>query len=280
MREEDKCNLASIRKNIFLSAYGAGMGHLASAFSCVEILYSLYCKKIMNYCPQSPDWEGRDRMILSKGHGSLALYCVLSLAGFFDPQHLSTFSQPGTILGGEPNPSEVPGVEAATGSLGHGLPIGVGMALGFQLKQEKNKVFVVVGDGECEEGSIWEAVMAAAHYRLGNLIVIMDCNHMQKMGTVENILGISSWKERWESFGWDVKQVDGHDVDALCETLTHLEGDAPHLVIANTVKGKGVSFMENSPAWHWRMPNKRQLKILMQELNIAQEELDRCKKHI
>ncbi|MEG2250836.1 MAG: transketolase [Malacoplasma sp.] len=279
--DERKEKLNELRKNIFLTAYSGGIGHLASAYSLVEILYALYIENVLKHNPKLPNWEGRDRLILSKGHGSLAVYNVLSSCGYFPKDELWTFCQPGSRLGGEPNVLELPGIEATTGSLGHGLSIGVGMALALKRDNKNNKIYVILGDGECEEGSIWEAVMSASAYKLDNLIVILDNNHIQKMGLVKDIIGIDSWKSRFASFGWCIKETDGHNVNDLYETLmSKWEEGKPKVLIANTIKGKGISIMENKPGWHWKMPNKKELKVIMAELNITEEELKECKKHI
>lgn len=265
MRDEDI--LKSMRKKIVLMAYAAGMGHIAPAYSCLEIIYTLYNKGILR--------KEYDNFILSKGHGSLALYVNLQAAGYFEEEELMTFSMPGTRLGGEPKFGELPGVEATTGSLGHGLSLGVGRALAHKLDRNDAKTFVLVGDGECQEGSIWEAVMSANKLHLGNLIVILDCNRIQKMDFVEEILEINEWRNKFESFGWLVKEVDGHDVNAIEKSLKNLEiGDKPQLFIANTVKGKGVSIVENNPDWHWKIPSKRELKVFASELDISQEEIE------
>ncbi len=270
-----------IRKKIFLTAYAGGIGHLASAFSSVELLYTLYMKGIVKFDAEDPFWEERDRVIVSKGHASLAVYNVLSLAGFFREEELYTFSQPGSRLGGEANMNELPGIEACTGSLGHGLSYGMGMALAYKLQGKQNKVYVIVGDGECQEGSIWEAVMASAKYELDNLTVILDCNKVQKMDSVQSIMGISNWNDKFGAFNWQVEEVDGHNVEELYDVLAHSnQKDRPRVVIAHTIKGKGVSIMENNPGWHWRMPNRRELKKVMAELNISEEELIKCKRHI
>ena len=274
-------DLAWLRKEIFLTAYRGGMAHLASAFSCVEIIYALYCGGAMHHDPKHPDWEERDRFILSKGHGSLALYTVLCKAGYFNEETLHSFSTPDTELGGEPSICIPLGIEASTGSLGHGLSLGTGMALAFKADGTPQRAFVLLGDGECEEGSVWEAVMSAAKYGLDNLVVILDNNRIQKMNTLEHVMGISDWQKRFEAFGWDCVRTDGHDVDAVVNAVASLQANGkPHVIIAETVKGKGLSLMENNPAWHWRMPNRRELKVFMRELNITEEELEECKKHI
>lgn len=272
--------LKAIRKKIFLTAYSASIAHIASAFSIVEILYTLYTKRILKYDAQNPNWEGRDYFILSKGHGSLALYTILSQSGFFSEEVLKTFSKPGSCLGGEPCVPDIPGVEATTGSLGHGLSIGVGMALAQKMDKKENKTYVLLGDGECEEGCIWEAAMSAAHYQLDNLIAILDCNQLQKMGPVKEIMGIQSWKKIFEALNWEVREVDGHSVKKLEQALKLPNiTKKPLMVIANTIKGKGVSIVENNPKWHWKLPNKKECKVFMQELNITKEEIELCKKH-
>jgi transketolase len=275
----DELKLFELRKEIFLTGYSASIAHLASAYSLVEMLYALYMKGVMRYDPKNPEWPERDRLILSKGHGSLALYAILNMVGFFDQSTLRSFAKPGSILGGEPCTPHIPGVEASTGSLGHGLSIGVGMALALKIDGSASKTYVILGDGECEEGSVWEAVMSAAAFGLENLVVLLDNNRIQKMGPVEAIMGIRDWRARWEAFGWSVDEVDGHDVDALCRALTApaVQG-RPRVVIANTVKGKGVSIMENQPSWHWKLPNRRELKTIVQELKITEEELAQCRK--
>lgn len=273
--------LQNIRKEIFLTAYSASIAHIASAYSIVELLYSLYCNNILNYDSKNPLKDDRDIFILSKGHGSLALYTILSRVGFFSNDILKTFSKPGSILGGEPTIPNIPGVEATTGSLGHGLSLGVGMALAKKMDDKKEKIYVLLGDGECEEGTVWEAVMYAAHSNLDNLVIIVDCNKIQKMGSLESVMSITSWRNTFESFGCLVKEIDGHNVMEIDNALKSKNTSTkPLVILANTIKGKGVSIVENDPRWHWKLPSRKELKVFMKELNITEEEIEKCKKHI
>jgi transketolase len=269
------------RKDIFLSAYSAGIGHLASAFSAVEIVQTLYLEKVMKYDAANPDWEGRDYFIMSKGHGSLALYAALADAGFFPRAELRKFCSPDGILGGEPHSLEVPGIEASTGSLGHGLSVAVGMALALKSDGKSNRVYVLLGDGECQEGSIWEAVISGAAFGLDNITVIIDNNRIQKMDFISEIIGSHDLAKQFAAFGWQVKTSNGHDVGALRSAIDGgWQAGSPRCVIAKTIKGKGLSLMEGNPAWHWRMPGKKELKVFMSELGITEEELEECRKHI
>lgn len=273
---EDK--FIKIRKQIFLTGYSVNIAHLASAFSLVEILYTLYMDGILNINHNDPINPNRDRLILSKGHGSLALYTILCNAGFFDKKVLASFCKVGSILGGEPCVPYAPGIEAATGSLGHGLSVGVGMALANKIDKNNNKTYVILGDGECEEGAIWEAVIFAAAKKLNNLVAIIDCNEIQKMGSLKDVLGISEWKSKFEAFGWDVVEVDGHNEQNLLQIFQQQNNSCkPRVILAHTIKGKGCSIMENNPRWHWRLPNKKELKVFMKELNITEEEIEQCK---
>ena len=292
--------IRSLRKQILLSAIAGGGGHVAPSYSALEILWTLYGEGILKIHPQDPCWQERDRMILSKGHAALALYACLAYAGFFEQEELWTFAKPESRLGGEPMIG-IPGVEMATGSLGHGLSYGVGTALGmkkksadcvkslaelktadyselFNLRCFEEALLLLVGDGECQEGSIWEAANTAAALALDNLTVILDWNNLQKMDFVDKIMGSPNWVMRWKSFGWQVIEVDGHDVDALCAAfrVPH-EAGKPKIILAHTIKGYGVSVMENRVNWHYHIPNKRELKACMAELGISQEEIDYAK---
>ncbi len=279
MGNDYRTEMKQIRKEIFLTAYACGTAHLASAFSLVEILYALYAGGILRVNPKDPNWRERDRFILSKGHGSLALYVMLQRAGFFSKQVLQSFSQPGSVLGGEPKYGDIPGVEATTGSLGHGLSMGIGIAMAHKMDDVDAQTYVVIGDGECEEGTIWEGLMSAARYHLNNLTVILDCNGIQKMGLVEHTMEIHDWRKRFEAFNWKVDEIkDANDPEQVMACLSEKNTtDRPRLVIAHTVKGKGVSIMEHNHNWHFKMPNKRELKVFMEELGITQEELENAK---
>lgn len=273
----DKDKIRELKKTIFLTAYRANVGaHLASAFSVIDVLYVLYCRQVL-HCHARAPWEAsRDRLIMSKGHASLALYVVLHEAGFISNEELNSFCQPGSKLGGEPKLGAVPGIEASTGSLGHGFSFAVGVAMACRINHYGNRVYVILGDGECQEGTVWEAAMSAVKFQLDNLVVIMDDNRLQAMDTVEEIMGISSWRERWEAFGFDVDEVNGHDLQEIENSLRKKNDPGkPRLIISHTIKGKGVSFMEGVPIWHYRMPNGEELEIIKEELGILEEELMR-----
>lgn len=265
-----------IRKDIMITAYHGKSGHLASAFSAVEIMTALYFGGILRYDKNNPDWAERDKVIVSKGHASLVLYSILKRIGYITPGQLRSFCQPGSLLGGEPKYRDIPGVEATTGSLGHGLSFAVGIALANQLDARESHTYVLLGDGECQEGSVWEAAVSAAHHGLGRLTVILDRNKLQAMGNTEEILKLDSLQEKWQSFGWDVESVDGHDIGKLVRVLQKDQEELrkqPKVIIADTVKGKGVSFMEQVPIWHYRMPNTQEMEIVRKELGITEREL-------
>lgn len=229
---------------------GGERGHIGSTMSLIEILRVLY-DDVLLFDPSLPELPNRDRLILSKGHGCIALYAVLADKGFFPHSHLPTFCKFDSILGGHPERSHVPGVEASTGSLGHGLSVGVGMAVAARLLERTNRVFVVLGDGELDEGSIWEAALAAGHHGLENLTVVVDFNGLQSYGPVENIWRLQPLKDKWEAFGFEAFEVDGHDVSELRKAfLPQNHSGKPRAVIARTVKGRGINFAEHNPQWH------------------------------
>ncbi len=262
-----------IRIDIVSMIAEAGSGHPGGSLSCTDILTALYFGGVMKHDPANPKMEGRDRFFLAKGHAAPALYATLAHAGYFPREELATLRKLGSRLQGHPDSSLVPGVEVSTGSLGQGLSIAAGTACGLRLSGDDARVFAVLGDGECEEGQVWEAAMFAAHERLGNLIAIVDGNGLQIDGKVCDVCDPGDLGAKFAAFGWDVVEVDGHDVGSLVETLSALKaagGDKPHAVIARTVKGKGVSFMEDQAGWHGKAPNAEQLKTALAELQAAQ----------
>ncbi len=274
MSQHDLEECMELRKQIFITGYKGGMAHLASCFSALEILYTLYLKNGMRYDPEDPDLPSRDRFVLSKGHAALALYAVLCRAGYLTEEEYGRYLKPGSRIGGEPYMRDLKGIEATTGSLGHGLSMAVGMALAQKMDGTGAKTYVLLGDGECQEGSIWEAAMSASSLGLANLTAILDCNGLQKTNRVDETLKVVAWTEKWKAFGWDVMETDGHDPDAIKECLDKRRNtSAPGILIAHTVKGKGVSIMENNPMWHFKLPNKKELKIFKEELHITDEEL-------
>ena len=267
---ELKCK--EIRKQIFIQAYAAGGAHMGTAFSVADILGTLYFGDVLRYRAQQPDWEDRDKLILSKGHAGVALYAVLALAGYFDVSYLKTFCQPGSRIGGHPRINEVPGVEASTGALGHGLSFGIGIAYANKMDHKSSHTYVILGDGECQEGSVWEGALSAPTLGLDNLTVIVDHNKLQAMDELEKIVHRAPFADKWKSFGWNVLEIDGHNCEKIKQALLAREAGRPTLVIANTVKGKGVSFMENVPIWHYRMPDDEELRILCRDLEFSEEE--------
>ena len=228
----------------------AGCGHPGGALSCMDILTVLYFD-IMKIDPENPKWEERDRFILSKGHSSIGLYAILHLRGFMDKKTLLTFRQDKSLLSGHPDMNKVSGVEMSTGALGHGLSVGIGLAVAAKKDHKKHRVFVLMGDGETQEGSVWEAAMFASHHKLDNLVGIVDRNKLQIDGCTEDVLALEPYKTKWEAFGWHVEEIDGHDMEQIRAAFKKKPlVNKPTLILANTVKGKGVSFMENNPAWH------------------------------
>ncbi len=226
-------------------------GHIGSTFSLLDIVRVLY-DDILRFDPARPDWADRDRFILSKGHGCLALYLLLAEKGFFPASELERFCGFNSMLGGHPEKGKTPGVEASTGALGHGLSIGVGCALTARIDKKDYRTFVLMGDGECDEGSVWEAAMSAGKHKLSSLTAIIDYNKMQSYGSIEEIQGLEPFADKWRSFGFAVREVDGHDVNALSKILrgVPLEDDKPGVLICHTVKGKGIPSIENNAAWH------------------------------
>lgn len=260
-----------IRKDSIWMSTKAGTGHLGPALSIADILAVLY-GRIMNYDPKNPYWSNRDRFILSKGHGCLALYSVLAQFGFFDRKLLEEFcSKCDTMLPGHPE-RKLPGVEANTGSLGHGIAIGAGMAMAGFLANKDYRVFVLTGDGELQEGSNWEAAMTAAHHKLDNLVVIVDRNKLQLGDFTENISQLEPLSKKWDAFGWAVKIVDGHNVKEMMKTFNSIPftKGKPSVVIASTIKGKGLKFAENKVDWHYKVLTKQQYEEIKRELPLEE----------
>lgn len=240
-----------IRMDILRAVYKAGKGHIGGAYSIVDILVSLFHARVLGFDAKNPSWDGRDRFLLSKGHAGIALYAVLADLGFFPRDELHRLNQ-GGLLGEHPDP-RIPGVEFISGSLGHGLPVGSGMALADRMDGNDRKTVVLMGDGECYEGSVWEAALFAAHHGLHNLCAIVDRNGLITHGSTEDINRLEPFADKWLAFGWDVRLVDAHDFSALRETWRYhfsKTGGRPTMVIAKSVKGKGVSFMQNQAKWH------------------------------
>ena len=263
-----------IRQLILQTACFGGAGHIAPALSMADIIAELYFGGILKYDAQNPQWTGRDAFILSKGHACLALYAALAEAGFFQKEELRTFLHKGSRVGGHPNMHYVPGVEASTGALGHGLLFAVGIAIADKMEGKSNHTYVVIGDGECQEGSIWEGFMSAVYHKLDNLTVIIDHNKFQAMDRVETILGVHDFPSKLQAFGCAVREIDGHDHESIHKALLHRESGRPMVIVANTIKGKGISFMEEKPLWHCRMPNAEELDIALHDLNMKKEELE------
>lgn len=245
----------------------AKASHIGSCFSMADILAVLYTQ-ILKVDPSLPTWPQRDRLLISKGHAAAIVYATLAEIGFFPKERLETYCQDGSSLAGHVTHHGVPGVEISSGSLGHGLPIGCGMALAAQRDKNDYKTFVILSDGECDEGSNWEAILFAGHHRLDNLVVIVDYNKIQSFGTVKEVLNLEPFADKWKAFNWAVKEVDGHDHQKLKEAFLSLpfEKGKPSVVIAHTIKGKGVSFMQNDLAWHYKSPSEEQFKKALLEL--------------
>ncbi len=247
----------------------AGSGHPGGSLSCADILTALHFGGVMEHRPSEPDWEERDRFILAKGHAAPALYAALALAGYFPEDELMTLRKLGSRLQGHPDSNQVPGVEVSTGSLGQGLSIAAGAAAGLKLDGKPQCVFALLGDGECQEGQVWEAAMFAAHRNLDNLVAIVDRNGLQIDGSTEDVCAPGDLAAKFEAFGWDAREVDGHDIGALVEALSAAKAQRdgkPHAFIARTVKGRGVSFMEGQAGWHGKAPNADQLAQALADL--------------
>ena len=258
-----------IRRNGLEMTHLSRGSHLGSILSVAEIIAVLYAS-VLRVDPARPDWPDRDRMILSKGHAGAAIYSALAEMGFFSVEELKNHYANGSRLSGHVSHKGVPGVEISTGSLGHGLGIGTGLALGAKMDGASWRTYVVLGDGECDEGAVWEAALQAAQFHLDRLIAIVDYNHMQSLDFVDKILALEPFEEKWRCFGWNAESVDGHDTRALEAALERAGANAgsgkPYVILAHTVKGKGVSFMENQILWHYRTPQGEEYKAALKEL--------------
>lgn len=260
----------SVRRRDLQLVHRAKLGHVGGELSAIDILVTLYFA-VLRLDPSRPDLPDRDRFILSKGHAAVALYTTLALRGFLPLELLDTFALPLSKLNGHPDRTKVPGVETNTGPLGHGLPVAVGAALAAKLQDRSWRVFVLTGDGELQEGSTWEAAMAAAHYRLDNLTLIVDRNRLQQGDATELTMRLEPLADKWRAFGWAVAEVDGHDIAQLLATFSAvpLAAGQPTCIIAHTHKGQGVSFMRDQAAWHHRVPDASELAAALAELEEA-----------
>jgi|TARA_Y100000294_G_scaffold120183_1_gene111657 transketolase len=261
-----------IRKNILYMSLvaGASSSHFGGSLSTVEILATLY-NNILKFDSSNPLWEDRDRFILSKGHACLGYYSALYEKGYFKKEDLNLFEQNGSFLLGHPVINKKKGIEFSNGSLGMGLSLGIGVALAAKKKNKDYKVFVLIGDGECNEGSVWEASMSAAHFKLNNLTTILDNNNLQQTGTNEEIMSTRKLGDKWKSFNWNVKEIDGHDVKQILAAFNHVS-EKPKLILANTIKGRGFSFSENNNDWHHNIMTKKQYDDALKELDLNDPE--------
>jgi len=271
--QELKLSADKIRQQVLTMIYNAQSGHPGGSLSSVDLLLVLY-KKIMKLCQdwcECPEWSERDRFVLSKGHASAALYSILCECGYFCSSEICSFRQLGSKLQGHPSNEWIQGVEVPTGSLGQGLSMANGIAMALKLDKIPSKVFVLMGDGELQEGQVWEAAMTSNHYKLNNVIAVIDRNRYQIDGGTEEVMGLEPLADKWKAFGWEVLVIDGHDIGQIYEAyqkaiILNEEKNSPVAIIANTVKGKGVSFMENSASWHGKAPSQEEYNKAMQEL--------------
>lgn len=265
--EELKQKAIEVRQDIIHMISVAQAGHPGGSLSATDIITALYFR-VMNVDPQNPQWEDRDRFILSKGHACPVWYATLCERGFFEKSHLDTLRKIDSILQGHADMKKTPGIDMTVGSLGQGICAGVGMALSGKLRKKDYHVWVMIGDGESQEGSIWEAAMAGAKWKLDNLTVIVDDNGIQNDTYVVDIMPVENLAEKWRAFHWHVLEVDGHDMQAVVDALEHALTikDEPTVIVAHTVKGRGVSFMENKPAWHGKAPNPEQTEQALAEI--------------
>lgn len=261
----EKAKLAQLRQDILTMIFQCQSGHPGGSLSCVEILAALYYH-VMKIDPQNPDMEDRDRFVMSKGHGCPALYAILADLGYFPREELWTLRQVNSRLQGHPDMTKTPGVDVNTGSLGQGASVAVGLALAAKQKRTSYCVYALLGDGECQEGIVWEAAMSAAHYSLDNLVFLLDHNGLQIDGSNDDVMSLGDVAAKFQSFGFEVYSVDGHDVGAIAAALMQPPSGRPRLIECRTKKGRGVSFMENNFAWHGKAPNREEYDRAMKEL--------------
>ena len=258
-----------LRRDTIEMSFNAGCGHVGPGFSWTDLCAVLFFHEL-KLDPRRPNWQDRDRFILSKGHGCLPLYAALARRGFVSTDELTTFCQKDSCLGGHPDCLTLPGIEISTGSLGHGLSIAIGMALAAVYDHAQYRVFTIMGDGELQEGTVWEAAMAASHFKLANLVTIVDYNKLQIDGPTNEVMGLEPLAEKWTSFGWRVWSIDGNDIASILGCLAEVSaypGTKPRVIIANTIKGKGISFIENQVSWHYRAPNEQEKEKALQEID-------------
>lgn len=264
----------NIRKNAVAEVHAAKSGHPGGSLGIADILAYLYFEE-MHVDPDNPQWDDRDRFVLSKGHACPAYYAALAEKGYFDKELLITFRKPDSILQGHPDMKHIPGVDMSTGSLGQGISAACGMALSGKIRNKNYRVYAIVGDGESEEGQVWEAAMMAAHYKLSNLCVFVDSNGLQIDGPVSEVMNPQPLDDKFKAFGWNVCVIDGHDFDQIAQACKNARNsDKPTAVICKTVKGKGVSFMENAVAWHGTAPNDEQYETAISDLEKIEKEIN------
>jgi transketolase len=258
-----------IRGRLCQISHQARTPHLGSSLSCTDIVTAAYWN-VLNIDPGQPDAPDRDRLLFSKGHAATTLYIALEMRGFTPPEYLKRYAQPGGELPEHPSPGCAPGIEITSGSLGHGLSMGIGMALAARIQQQEFRVYVLMSDGECNEGSVWEAALMAPARGLDNLVAIVDFNKWQATDRSEEVMSLTPFREKWEAFGWSAYDVDGHDMDALCEVMNRVPDGSgkPVAIVAHTVKGKGISFMEDDNNWHYRIPNEDEFHAACAELGL------------
>jgi transketolase len=260
-----------LRQRLVSTSAAAKIPHLGSCLSCVELLVALYWQEL-HVDPANPEDPDRDRFLLSKGHGAPILFQVLAERGFFPLERLDDFGKAGSVFHEHPpKPGYIPGIEAATGSLGHGLPMALGMALAARIQQRPSRCYALLSDGECNEGSIWEAALLAASQKVHTLTAIIDFNKWQATGRSQEVMALDPLAAKWEAFGWHAQEIDGHDLAAIAQALAaaRAERERPSVIVAHTVKGKGVSFMEDNNNWHYRTPNPEELAAALAELEAA-----------